>query len=99
VNTNGGLCSFDDELVDISGAEEISSLGGKTIYAYERKGQFPRRVKIGRRTAWVKRELHAWVREQMNARPEVPEYQPLFPKDLQRKPRKSPTKQRKGGTQ
>jgi predicted DNA-binding transcriptional regulator AlpA len=63
--------NFPEELTDMAGAMLITSLSDKTIYRYEKEGRFPQRVKIGRRTAYVKRELHAWVREIASKRPGV----------------------------
>lgn len=82
---SGTYDPINDELIDISEVENITSLKAKTIYAKERKGEFPRRVKLGRRTAWVKREIHAWVRARMDARPANPTYLPIIPINARRK--------------
>jgi predicted DNA-binding transcriptional regulator AlpA len=69
---------LNDELIDLPVVETITSLSGKHIYFLERKGRFPKRVKIGRRSAWVKREVHAWVRDLVSARPVKRDYKPLI---------------------
>jgi len=72
------------------GAMAITSLSDKKIYALEREDKFPRRVKLGRRSAWVKRELHAWVQERIAARPANPVYLPIIPSSARRKGRPGP---------
>lgn len=47
--------------------EEVSTLINRSrssIYDYEKKGQFPERVKIGASSRWLKTEVHAWIAEQ-----------------------------------
>ncbi len=53
--------------------EEVSTLINRSrssIYDYERKGQFPERVKIGASSRWLKTEVHAWIAEQAAKRGE-----------------------------
>ncbi|SFC11034.1 transcriptional regulator, AlpA family [Polaromonas sp. OV174] len=69
---------IEDDLIDLSEVEKITSLSGKHIYALERAGRFPKRVKLGRRSAWVKREVYAWVRDKVLSRPVVATYPPLI---------------------
>lgn len=57
-----------DELVGMAEAMAISSLSDKTIDRKVREGTFPAKVKIGRRTAFVLRELHKWVKNQIEER-------------------------------
>jgi prophage regulatory protein len=45
------------------------------IYRLEKKGEFPRRIKVGRnRVGWMEAEIQAWVETRMQARgqPEHP---------------------------
>lgn len=87
MDIRNGYDGVNDELVGMPGAEIITSLSGKKIYALEREGKFPRRVKLGRRSAWVKRELHEWVQERIAARPAQPIYLPIIPSNARRKGR------------
>ena len=53
--------------------EEVSTLINRSrssIYDYEKKGQFPERVKIGASSRWLKTEVHAWIAEQAAKRGE-----------------------------
>lgn len=87
MDARNGYDVVNDELVGMPGTKEITSLSDKKIYALEREGKFPRRVKLGRRSAWVKRELHAWVQERIAARPAEPVYLPIIPSNAFRKGR------------
>lgn len=35
---------------------------GTTIYNWEREKNFPRRIKIGRKSIWVIQEVEEWIR-------------------------------------
>ena len=53
--------------------EEVSTLINRSrssIYDYEKKGQFPERVKIGASSRWLKTEVHTWIAEQAAKRGE-----------------------------
>ena len=53
--------------------EEVSTLINRSrssIYDYEKKGQFPERVKIGASSRWLKTGVHAWIAEQAAKRGE-----------------------------
>ena len=40
------------------------------IYRYEKSGEFPQRVHIGKhRVAWVKEEINQWIEGKISARP------------------------------
>lgn len=56
------------ELMDLLACEASTSLSGKHIYYLERRGLFPKRVKLGRRSAWVRAEIRAWIAERISAR-------------------------------
>lgn len=47
---------------------DFTGLGRATVYEHERKGTFPRRVKIGRKSAWLSDEIAAWVESVRKAR-------------------------------
>lgn len=58
----------EDELIGMAKATAITCLSDKTIDRKVREGTFPAKVKIGRRTAFVLREVHEWVRSQIEER-------------------------------
>ncbi len=49
--------------------EKITGLSKVTIWRQERQGQFPRRVRIGRRSVgWFTSEIEAWLQDKKKAR-------------------------------
>ena len=60
----GNLAGVGPELLSID--EEIDLIGRSrsTIYDDEKKGAFPRRLKLGSSTRWMKSEVLAWIAEQ-----------------------------------
>ena len=51
-----------DRLLRRREVEEITGMGRSSIYRLERKGKFPRRVRIGPKAVrWREREITAWV--------------------------------------
>lgn len=57
-----------DGFVDYEGVEHLTTLSGKHIDRLEREGKFPKRVKLGRRSTWVRAEVLQWVKERADAR-------------------------------
>ncbi|RAO74950.1 helix-turn-helix transcriptional regulator [Dyella jiangningensis] len=56
-------------LIRMPAVRAITSLSRAWIYALEKQGRFPKRLKIGDRTsAWVEAEVIAWVQAQADAR-------------------------------
>lgn len=56
-------------LIRMPAVRAMTSLSRAWIYALERQGKFPRRVKISDRiSAWVEAEIAQWVRAQAEAR-------------------------------
>lgn len=56
-------------LIRMPTVRSMTSLSRAWIYALEKQGRFPKRVKIGGRTsAWVEAEVAQWVQAQMAAR-------------------------------
>ena len=58
------------ELLDITSVMDATTLSKQHIYFLEREGLFPRKVKLGRRSAWVRTEVYAWIESRMAARPD-----------------------------
>jgi prophage regulatory protein len=56
------------ELMRIAGVMKATGMCRAWVYLEERKGSFPKRVKIGRASAWVKSEVDEYIRNRMAAR-------------------------------
>lgn len=62
-NTNTSLLS--DKLVDMAFITEFTGLSDKWFYKLIQEGQFPRPIKLGRSSRWLKSEIEAWVLERI----------------------------------
>jgi prophage regulatory protein len=52
----------------------ITQLSGSTIYRLAAAGKFPKPIMLGATaTAWLDREVYAWVQDRINARNQNPE--------------------------
>lgn len=61
------------ELLVLSEVMKITTLSRASIYremqsARDGNGVFPPPIKIGRRSAWVREEIHQWIEERKAAR-------------------------------
>lgn len=58
----------DIEYIRLPEVKKITSLGHSKIYAMIKDGQFPDRVSLGgNAVAWVRHEVQAWARAQLEA--------------------------------
>jgi predicted DNA-binding transcriptional regulator AlpA len=57
-----------DGLMEKTEVSRETTLSTKHIDYLERNGQFPKRVKLGRRSAWVRSEIGAWIAKQAKRR-------------------------------
>ena len=58
-----------DRFIRIKEVSEITGLAKATIYRYVNAGKFPRPIPLGgRRVAWTRAELQAWMKERLAAR-------------------------------
>lgn len=56
-------------LIRMPAVRAMTSLSKAWIYALEKQGKFPRRVKVSERiSAWIEAEVNEWVRAQAAAR-------------------------------
>lgn len=62
-NSNTGLLS--DKLVDMAFITEFTGLSDKWFYKLIQDGQFPKPIKLGRSSRWLKSEIEAWVLERI----------------------------------
>ncbi|MDF7680479.1 AlpA family transcriptional regulator [Enterobacteriaceae bacterium ESL0689] len=62
-NTNTSLLS--DKLVDMAFITEFTGLSDKWFYKLIQDGQFPKPIKLGRSSRWLKSEIEVWVLERI----------------------------------
>ncbi|EWG71155.1 MULTISPECIES: helix-turn-helix transcriptional regulator [Enterobacterales] len=62
-NTNTSLLS--DKLVDMAFITEFTGLSDKWFYKLIQEGLFPKPIKLGRSSRWLKSEIEAWVLERI----------------------------------
>ncbi len=62
-NSNTGLLS--DKLVDMAFITEFTGLSDKWFYKLIQEGQFPKPIKLGRSSRWLKSEIEVWVLERI----------------------------------
>jgi prophage regulatory protein len=48
-------------LLDFAGVSRKVGLSRKTIYCRIRSGDFPKQIKIGRASRWLKHEVDDWI--------------------------------------
>lgn len=58
-NNNTGLLS--DKLVDMVFITKFTGLSDKWFYKLISLGEFPKPIKLGRSSRWLKSEIDAWV--------------------------------------
>ena len=62
-NSNTGLLS--DKLVDMVFITEFTGLSDKWFYKLIQDGQFPKPIKLGRSSRWLRSEIEAWILERI----------------------------------
>lgn len=58
---------IDDQFVDMSFMTKYIGLTDKWFYKLIQEGKFPKPVKFGRSSRWLKSELEAWIQERIHA--------------------------------
>lgn len=53
---------IEDQFVDMAFMTQYTGLTDKWFYKLIQEGKFPRPVKFGRSSRWLKSELEAWIR-------------------------------------
>ena len=56
---------IEDQFVDMAFMTEYTGLTDKWFYKLIQDGKFPKPVKFGRSSRWLKSELEAWIRERI----------------------------------
>ncbi|MGG8135414.1 AlpA family transcriptional regulator [Klebsiella aerogenes] len=62
-NSNTGLLS--DKMVDMVFITEFTGLSDKWFYKLIQEGQFPKPIKMGRSSRWLKSEIESWVQQRI----------------------------------
>lgn len=62
-NTKTSLLS--DKLVDMAFITEFTGLSDKWFYKLIQEGLFPKPIKLGRSSRWLKSEIEAWALERI----------------------------------
>ncbi|MEY0234758.1 helix-turn-helix transcriptional regulator [Providencia manganoxydans] len=52
---------LDDQLVDIKFITEFTGLTDKWFYKLIKDGEFPKPIKLGRSSRWLKSEVEQWL--------------------------------------
>ncbi|PHI29149.1 helix-turn-helix transcriptional regulator [Budvicia aquatica] len=56
---------MDDKLVDMAFITRLTGLTDKWFYKLIQLGQFPKQIKLGRSSRWLKSEVEAWLRQRI----------------------------------
>ena len=57
---------LDDQLVDMRFLTKLTGLTDKWFYKLIKDGDFPKPVKLGRSSRWLKSEVENWRQERIN---------------------------------
>lgn len=57
---------LDDQLVDMRFLTKLTGLTDKWFYKLIKDGGFPKPVKLGRSSRWLKSEVENWLQERIN---------------------------------
>ncbi|WP_434156337.1 helix-turn-helix transcriptional regulator [Morganella morganii] len=61
INTTTAFSLPDDSLVDMKFITQFTGLTDKWFYKQIQDGQFPKPIKLGRSSRWLKSEVEAWL--------------------------------------
>lgn len=64
--------SADNPLVDMAYITAYTGITDKWFYKLIKDGEFPKPIKLGRRSRWLRSEVEAWMQRRIN-RPHQPE--------------------------
>lgn len=66
--TNTTTCSLlSDKLVDMAFITEFTGCSDKWFYKLIQEGVFPKPIKLGRSSRWLKSEVEAWVQQRISS--------------------------------
>ncbi|HBL0732675.1 TPA: AlpA family transcriptional regulator [Kluyvera ascorbata] len=59
-------CSvLNDQFVDMKFITELTGLTNKWFYKLIQEGQFPKPIKLGRSSRWLRSEVEAWLQQRI----------------------------------
>ena len=58
---------LDDQFVDMAFITRLTGLTDKWFYKLIQEGLFPKPIKFGRSSRWLKSEIEAWIQERIQA--------------------------------
>lgn len=56
---------LDDQFVDIKFITHLTGLSDKWFYKLIKDGEFPKPIKLGRSSRWLKSEIEHWLQERI----------------------------------
>lgn len=63
---NMKISLLDDQLVDIKFITEFTGLTDKWFYKLIQDGEFPKPIKLGRSSRWLKSEVEQWLQARID---------------------------------
>lgn len=64
-DTTTAFSLLDEPLVDMKFITKFTGLTDKWFYKLIQDGQFPKPIKLGRSSRWLKREVEQWLQERI----------------------------------
>lgn len=65
-NTNSTTGLLNDKMVDMAFITTFTGLSDKWFYKLIQEGLFPKPIKMGRSSRWLKSEVEGWVNERIS---------------------------------
>lgn len=65
MNTTATPSLLDEPLVDMKFITQFTGSTDKWFYKLIQDGQFPKPIKLGRSSRWLKREVEQWLQERI----------------------------------
>ncbi|MBP6082890.1 MAG: AlpA family transcriptional regulator [Providencia sp.] len=63
--TTQSISLLDDQFVDIKFITRLTGLSDKWFYKLIQDGEFPKPIKLGRSSRWLKSEIENWLQERI----------------------------------
>ncbi|MFJ5434005.1 helix-turn-helix transcriptional regulator [Pectobacterium sp. CHL-2024] len=64
-NINNGTSLLSDKMVDMAFITEFSGLSDKWFYKLIKNDEFPKPIKMGRSSRWLKSEVEVWIQKRI----------------------------------
>lgn len=65
--TTQAIPLLDDQFVDMKFITRLTGLTDKWFYKLIQEGEFPKPIKLGRSSRWLKSEVEHWLNERITA--------------------------------